>query len=208
MPSAPSAVRRLFERPADRGRLLEDTVLLRIEAQLPSGSPTAAELLNWGAVPGRSEKEQAEYMSLSVSVREALLDEGRGARVVLQGQKASPPAGGGECCAIVYLKDGATCHVYTDSSPTVDGALAIMQMPAGSEVAEIRYRTDASVEVQHIGLRSEHRTPVTPSSHGQVHKGKTVRRLASADWLHEAGGWRIEAAPASAGNSVSGSMRM
>eukprot|EP00931_Biecheleriopsis_adriatica_P037039 TRINITY_DN21269_c0_g1_i4.p1 TRINITY_DN21269_c0_g1~~TRINITY_DN21269_c0_g1_i4.p1 ORF type:complete len:219 (+),score=48.96 TRINITY_DN21269_c0_g1_i4:48-659(+) len=203
MPSAPSAVRRLFERPADRGRLLEDTVLLRIEAQLPSGSPTAAELLNWGAVPGRSEKEQAEYMSLSVSVRElmkywmaldddgqALLDEGRGARVVLQGQKASPPAGGGECCAIVYLKDGATCHVYTDSSPTVDGALAIMQMPAGSEVAEIRYRTDASVEVQH------------------VHKGKTVRRLASADWLHEAGGWRIEAAPASAGNSVSGSMRM
>ncbi|CAE8595048.1 unnamed protein product, partial [Polarella glacialis] len=183
--------RRLFERPGDRGRLLEDSVLLRIEAQLPPGSPTAVELMNWGSMAGRSEQVQAEFASLAASCRElvrywleldsedkAVLEDGRGARVVLQ-EKAKAAPVGGECCAIVSLKDGSTCHVYADSSPTTDGSLAVLQMPAGNEVSEIRYRSDESVVVLH--------------SDGKLF----VRRPRLGDRLHQAhdGAWRVEAAP-------------
>ncbi|CAJ1338182.1 unnamed protein product, partial [Effrenium voratum] len=149
--------RRLF---ADmtRGRLLEDTVLLRIEAELPAECPTAAELLNWGAVQ-RSPQEHAQYSALAVMCQERLLCAGRGARVSL-----------GASGARVELADGACCEV--PPAATAEGAVAVLKLPPGGEVLEIRYRTDESVEVRRAS-------------------SKTVRRPDTSDWLHESGGWHI-----------------
>lgn len=48
--------------------------------------------------------------------------------------------------------------------------------PVGSDVLEIRYRTDESVEVRCRGATSP----------------RTVRRPATSDWLRETGGWHIQ----------------
>ncbi|CAJ1401410.1 unnamed protein product [Effrenium voratum] len=139
---------------------MKDTVLLRIEAELPAECPTAAELLNWGAVQ-RSPQEHAQYSALAVMCQERLLCAGRGARVSL-----------GASGARVELADGACCEV--PPAATAEGAVAVLKLPPGGEVLEIRYRTDESVEVRRAS-------------------SKTVRRPDTSDWLHESGGWHINA---------------
>ncbi|CAL1141009.1 unnamed protein product [Cladocopium goreaui] len=159
--------RRLFEDVAAKGQLVEDTVLLSIEAELPAGLPTARELLHWGA-QDRSPQEHAQYSDLAVMCKDRLIQRGRGARVLLD----SP---GGN--AKVQLSDGATCEVFPYSKPTAEGVVAILKMPPGNDILEIRYRSDESVEVRSKGTTSP----------------RTVRRPRTSDWLRETGGWHIQA---------------
>ncbi|CAK9089788.1 unnamed protein product [Durusdinium trenchii] len=154
----------LFEE-LTKGQLLEDTVLLMVEAELPSGLPTAKELLHWGG-ENRSPQEHAQYSELGVMCKERLLTHGRGAKVRLASSATQGPI------AWVELASGACCEIFPPSRPTADGVRALLKMPPGSSVWEIRYRSDHSVEVRGAGT-------------GRASSPRTVRRPHSADWLRE-----------------------
>lgn len=62
-----------------------------------------------------------------------------------------------------------------------------MLVPVGSDVVEIRYRTDESVEVRR----------------GATESTRTVRRPATSDWLRETGGWHIQDGVVAPGGQIS-----
>jgi len=147
--------RRLFEsRPGgevDRGQLVQDTVLLGLETEMPHEGLTTSVLMDWAAAPAfgapHAHRElHVSWAPLAAACREAVIVQGRGARVL------SPPFApelGVEsgCRAMVCLSSGLVCRVYREDALPYDGALAVMTFPEGCDVEEVRYRTDESVQV-------------------------------------------------------------
>lgn len=139
----------------DRGRLVHDTVLLDLETRLPQEGwardlpgLTTPVLLDWVADPdfGWLQAHRGDHVAwapLAAACREAVIIEGRGARVAL------PPfsSEAASLRAMVYLASGAVCSIYRQEASIIDGVVAVLSSAPGSEVVEVRYRGDESVEV-------------------------------------------------------------
>lgn len=128
-------------------------MLLSLEARIPHESLTAAALIDWKSDPsflsdaGLSHWDLARWAAIADECRTAILVDGRGATVTAPLQKDVEARG---CCAVVRLASRMICRVYDPghSKPWPDGAIAILTPPVGSEVLEIRYRSDEVVAVQ------------------------------------------------------------
>jgi len=149
--------RRLFVepdagQPEDRGRLVHDAVLLGLEIRLPQEGLTTPVLLDWAQDPdfGWPHPHRAHHLTwapLAAACREAVIIEGRGARVTLPPFGADVPEAE-RLRAIVHLATGAVCRIYRSEARPVDGAEAVLIAPPGGDVVEVRYREDESVLVE------------------------------------------------------------
>lgn len=135
----------------DRGRLVHDAVLLGLEAQLPQEGLTTPVLLDWARDPEFGWphphcEHHVAWAPLAAACREAVIVEGRGARVSLPPFAAGIPEAS-SLRAIVHLSSGASCRIYREDALPVDGAIAVLSCTTGKEVEEVRYRDDESVQV-------------------------------------------------------------